>query len=110
MIFTSVAPVMAKLLGLFLTAAQIFDNRRDAAKFPGADVRSLIAATEVPIYPSEHFRAGAVRDRIFLFHGDTLTVGTVLVICRRRAGLGDSNGRSLKAFGGKTHGQCRGDQ
>jgi hypothetical protein len=38
MIFTSVVPVMAKLLGLFLTAAQIFDNRRDAAKFPGADV------------------------------------------------------------------------
>jgi hypothetical protein len=29
MIFTSVAPVMAKLLGLFLTAAQMLDNRRE---------------------------------------------------------------------------------
>jgi hypothetical protein len=35
MIFASVAPVIARLRGLFQNAAQIFDNRRDAAKFRG---------------------------------------------------------------------------
>src|ERR1700722_14370259 len=71
---------------------------------------SIIAATEVPIYPSKDLGARTVGNCIVLFHGETVTVETVLVVYLRRDRLGGSNGRGLKAFGGKTHGQCGGDQ
>jgi len=48
MIFTSVAPVMAKLLGLFLTAAQIFDNRREEIGQDRAVLTALIQTVPLP--------------------------------------------------------------
>jgi hypothetical protein len=49
MIFTGVAPAIDKLLGLFLTAAQIFDNRREEI---GQDRAVLTASIQtVPLPP-----------------------------------------------------------
>jgi hypothetical protein len=66
----------------------------------------------MPIYPSQDLGAWTVGDRIFLFDGETLTVGTVLVSYRGRMDyrLGAWKRGALKAFGGKPHRQCDGDQ
>jgi hypothetical protein len=48
MIFTSVARVMAKLLGLFLTAAQIFDNRREEIGQDRAVLTASIQSVPLP--------------------------------------------------------------
>src|ERR1700722_9093144 len=71
---------------------------------------SIIAATEVPIYPSKDLGARTVGNCIFLFHGETVTVETVFVVYRRCDRLGGSNARGSKAFGSKTPGQCGGGQ
>ena len=61
MIFTSVAPVMAKLLGLFLTAAQIFDNRREEI---GQDRAVLTASIQTVPLPSRQWSAPLMVDRL----------------------------------------------
>jgi hypothetical protein len=63
----------------------------------------------MPVYPSKDFGARTVGNCIFLVHGKSVTVETILVICGRRYGLGAWNGRSLKAFGGKPHRQRYGN-
>ena len=53
MIFTSVAPLMAKLLGLFLTAAQIFDSCREEIGQDRAVLTALIQTVPLPFYQTE---------------------------------------------------------
>jgi hypothetical protein len=76
-----------------------------------ADIGSVIAATQSPIYPPEDCRAWMVGDRIFLSRCETVTVGSVFVTYRRRgARHGAWKRRPFIALGAKPHCQCHADQ